>query len=85
MTIKTIKFKSINNSDPEKDREVKGLIIAVSLFAAGMIIGAGLLKNSTFNNPDFIALFNNFIQIRAKQKVYQLFSNSLIVNILFFS
>ena len=83
MTIKTIKFKSINNSDPEKDREVKGLIIAVSLFTAGMIIGAGLLKNSTFNNPDFITLFNNFIQIRAEQKVYQLFSNSLIVNILF--
>lgn len=83
MTIKTIKFKSINNSDPEKDREVKGLIIAVSLFTAGIIIGAGLLKSSTFNNQDFISLFDNFIQIRAEQKIYQLFSNSLAINILF--
>lgn len=81
MTIKTIKFKSVNNSDPEMDREVKGLIIAVSLFAAGMIIGAGLLKSSTFNNPDFISLFDNFVQIRAEQKIYQLFFNSLAINL----
>ena len=81
MTIKTIKFKKINNLDPEKEREVKGLIIALALFASGMIIGAGMLKSNAYNEGDFVSLFDNFIQIRSEQKLYQLFINSLLINI----
>lgn len=81
MTIKTIKFKKLNNLDPEKEREVKGLIIAISLFASAMIIGAGLLKSDGYNSADFTSLFNNFIQIRSEQNLFQLFLNSLLINI----
>ena len=83
MTIKTIKFKKIGNSDPGKDREVKGLIIAAALFASGMIIGAGLLRSTAFNNADFASLFENFVQIRAEQKIYQSFINTLSLNLIF--
>ena len=81
MTIKTIKFKKINNLDPEKEREVKGLIITLALFASGMIIGAGLLKSETYNSSDFSSIFNNYILIRSEQKFYQLFLNSLSINL----
>lgn len=81
MTIKTIKFKKLNNLDPEKEREVKGLIITLALFASGMIIGAGLLKSAAYNTEDFVSLFNNYIQMRSEQKVHQLFLNSLLINL----
>lgn len=82
MTIKTIKFKKINSIDPEKEREVKGMIIALALFASGMIIGAGLIKSASADAGEFAAIFNNYISMRLEQKTYQLFINSLLINLI---
>lgn len=81
MTIKTIKFKKINSIKPEQEREVKGIIIALALFASGMIIGAGILKNTSSDISNFIQLFDEYIYMRTQQKIYQLLFNSILVNI----
>lgn len=83
MTIKAFNFKKINTLKNENDREVKGMIITLALFAAGMIIGAGLLKYSLNITDDFITIFNEYATMRTKQKAYITFFNSLSVNLLF--
>ncbi|MBO5935498.1 MAG: stage II sporulation protein M [Clostridia bacterium] len=80
MTIKAFNFKKIKGLKKESDREVKGLIITVSLFAAAMIIGAGTFKNTTAEISDFTTFFNNYISTRSEQKLYTVFFNSLFFN-----
>lgn len=81
MTIKAFNFKKINNL--KNDREVKGMIITLALFAAGMIIGAGLLKYTSNNNSDFISIFSEYTIMRTEQKAFRTFCNSFAVNLLF--
>ena len=61
MTIKAINFKKINSLRNESDREVKGMIITLALFAAAMIIGSGTLKN-TSDYIYFQQLYNHEIR-----------------------
>lgn len=81
MKIKTIKFQKMNKIDIEKEREVKGMIIVLALFAASMIIGAGLFKNTSTDIIEITAIFNNFISMRSQQMAYQIFLNSFLINI----
>lgn len=84
MTIKAFNFIKINNLKNKNDREVKGMIITLALFAAGMIIGAGLLKyTSNNNNNEFITIFNEYAIMRTEQKAFRTFLNSLAVNLFF--
>ena len=83
MKIKTINFKKFHNLDYEKEREVKGLIIAAALFTSGMIIGAGLFRSTPENISEFSEIFDNFILTRTDETVLQLFFNSLIINLTF--
>ena len=83
MKIKTIKFKKSGIIDTEKDREVKGLIIAVALFAASMIIGAGVFRNESSFTAEFSEIFSNFILARSNESAPELFFNSLSLNLFF--
>ena len=76
MTIKAFTFNKIRSLKNESDREVKGLIITVSLFAAAMIIGAGTHKYTS----EYAELFNHYLSLRLNEKLYMIFFNSFIVN-----
>lgn len=80
MKIKTIKFKSIGNISIRKEREVKGMIIAIGLLASGMIVGAGLLRGEHANIEIFKALFDEFIIMRNEEPAFRIFLNSFILN-----
>lgn len=81
MTVKAIKLKKLGNLQPEKDREVKGGIIAVALFAAGMIIGSGMLRSETDSIISVVEIFDSFVAQRLENKVSEILVNSLCVNI----
>lgn len=81
MTIKTIRLKKEIGLTKEWEREVKVAIILLSLFCAGMIIGAGLLRSEN-STEEFVNLFNIFIRNRSKLKVHRIFLNSFVVNII---
>ena len=84
MKIKAIRIKNNIGFPAEKDREVKGMIIALALFASGMIIGAGILRNGAVDSvSDFNYLFNSYTSSRASQNMLTTFFNSLIVNLMF--
>ena len=83
MKIKTINFKKFHNLDYEKEREVKGLIIAIALFASSMIIGAGLFRSTPSNISEFSEIFDNYILTRSDASILNLFFNSLIINLIF--
>ncbi len=86
MKIKAIRFKNKFKLSSSAEREVKAVIIFLSIFAAGMIIGSGLMKDSAqfkFIN-DFTEMFKIFFNERGEQKVYEILINSLIINISFF-
>ncbi|MBR3867714.1 MAG: stage II sporulation protein M [Clostridia bacterium] len=83
MTIKAINFKKINSLRNESDREVKGMIITLALFAAAMIIGSGTLKNTSDYIGDYSDIFNSYIIMRSDEKIYTVFFNSVSVNLFF--
>lgn len=85
MKIKTIRFKKTTDFSPEQEREVKNMIIIISLFAAGMIIGAGIMRKGSSSElvADFSSIFDVFTQQRNSQKAYRIFFNSISVNMLF--
>lgn len=88
MTVKTIRIKNYKNElTPQAEREVKVTIITLALFAAGMIIGAGIAKNSGSSETiaDFSNIFDIFVQNRNNNKAYEIFLNSFAVNVLFLS
>lgn len=82
MTIKAFNLKKINNIKSESDREVKGLIITVALFAAAVIIGAGTLKQSSVYANEYSDFFCQYLMNRANEKIYTIFFNSISLNLL---
>lgn len=83
MKINTIKFNKKQIIPPEKDREVKGLIITVALFASGMIIGSGLYN---YQNNNITDILNNVFFQNIHFQNYSVFHsliNEIIVNIFF--
>lgn len=80
MTVKTIKFKKFDYLNPEQEREVKGMIIALALFAAGMIIGSGLFRSASNGLNDFLSVFDEYIAIRSSAKMHLIFFNSFCMN-----
>ncbi len=83
MKIKALNFKKFNSLKYESDREVKGLIITLSVFAAAMIIGAGTLKYTSENMYEYSDIFNRYITMRSYEKIYTIFLNSVSVNLFF--
>lgn len=84
MKIKTIRLKKNNSFSPEKEREIKGMIIFLALFASGMIVGAGVLRGGASGSlENFIKIFDTYTSSRSEQKIYVTFLNSLAVNLLF--
>ncbi len=85
MKIKTIRFRNKIELSGQAEREVKAAIITLALFFAGMIVGAGMMKN--LNNTEllnnFSDIFNIYIQNRIELKAYKIFLNSLMFNVLF--
>ncbi|MCD7826917.1 MAG: stage II sporulation protein M [Clostridiales bacterium] len=85
MKIKTIRIKKQSEIPPEKIREVKGMIIALALFASAMIIGAGVLKSSLSEDisASLSELFYAYFSAGVSKKMYRIFLNSLTVNMIF--
>lgn len=85
MKIKTIKFKRKNNFSSEQENEIKNMIIIISLFAAGMIIGAGIMRKGSSSEliTNFSSIFDIFASNRNTTGTFQIFLNSLIVNLIF--
>lgn len=84
MKIKTIRIKRSYDIPPEKERDVKGMILTLALFAFGMIVGAGLLKSESSDFiRDFVSVFDAYTEARGSQKIYTVFFHSLVVNFLF--
>lgn len=77
MTIKAFNLNKIRSLKNESDREVKGLIITVSLFAAAMIIGAGAIEYTS----EYTELFNDYLMMRSNEKFHTIFFNSFFVNL----
>lgn len=85
MKIKTIRIKHTYDVPAEIERDVKGMILILALFAFGIIVGAGLLKsNSSDFIRDFISVFDIYTAARGTQKIYTVFFHSVLVNLLFF-
>ena len=84
MKIKTIRFKKKPELSSEQEREVKNMIIMIALFAAGMIVGAGIIKkgSSTELLDDFTSIFNIYIDHRNTLNAFKLFVNAFIVNLI---
>lgn len=76
MKIKAINFRNTYLND----REVKGLIILLSLFAAGMILGAGMWRTDNQNATIMNNLFNELINYRNNLSFFDIFCNSFIFN-----
>lgn len=84
MKIKTIRIKRSFDIPPERERDVKGMILTLALFAFGMIVGAGLLKSGSSDFiRDFTSVFDLYTEARNSQKIYTVFFHSIAVNTLF--
>lgn len=84
MKIKTIRIRRSFDIPPERERDVKGMILALALFAFGMIVGAGLLKSGSSDFiRDFTSVFDLYTEARNSQKIYTVFFHSIAVNTLF--
>ena len=84
MKIKAIRLRKNNELSSEKDREVKGMIIFLALFAAGVIVGAGLFRNGGSETVNELSqIFGTFASARENQKIYVTFLNSLTINLVF--
>ncbi len=82
MKIKAIKFAGFKKINLGQDREVKGAIIAVAVFASGMILGAGFW-NKHISSDFFIKIFDYFVNVRSHNTFNDLFISTLIFNFLF--
>ena len=82
MKIKAIKFTGFKQINIGQDREVKGAIIAVSVFASGMIIGSGFWNNH-ISTDFFLKIFDYFIDVRSRNSFSELFASELAFNCLF--
>lgn len=89
MRIKTIRLKKTFGFSEQNDREVKVAIIIISLFAAGMIVGAGIsrIADSSVVSDEFLKIFDTFIKNRSELKTSAVFVNSVLADsiILFIS
>lgn len=84
MKIKTIRIKRGYDLPTEKERDVKGIILMLALFAFGMIVGAGLLRSDSSDFiRDFVCVFDAYTDARGSQKIYTVFFHSIAVNFLF--
>ncbi len=82
MKIKAIKFKGFKKLNIGQDREVKGAIIAVAVFASGMIIGAGFWNNH-ISSDFFIKIFDYFVKARVQSSFSDLLISTLVFNFTF--
>ena len=80
MKIKAINFNRIKIINQMSDREVKGLIVLVAMFTAGIIFGAGMWRTDNLNNQITTNIINEFIVTRNVSSGFSLFINSLIFN-----
>ena len=80
MTVKAIRIQNRINSTPEKDREVRLIIILLSIFTASMIIGAGCINLQ--NNSSDIIISHYWFSLRNTQNLINVFLNSMSVNII---
>ena len=81
MKIKTIRFKKNTEISSEQELIVKNMIVIISLFAAGVIIGSGMAgKGSEAEFFDKLkSVFTVFVNGRAEQKFFQVFINALLI------
>lgn len=82
MKVSAIKFSGFKKLNLGQDREVKGAIIAVSVFASGMIIGSGFWNNHVCTDF-FLKLFDYFIDVRSRYSFSELFAYELAFNCVF--
>lgn len=80
MTVKAIRIKNRINLTPEKDREVKAMIIMLAVFAATMIIGAGSAV-FTAEKSDLNNIIVYWLTMRTEWNIAQMFINSLVLSL----
>ena len=83
MKINAIKFRKAEIVSRINDREVKGAIILVSMFAAGMIFGAGVWRINNRNTQIAGNLLSELIAMRSDSSFFSIFINGIIFNSVF--
>ncbi len=83
MKIKAIKFRKTEILKHINDREVKGAIILTSMFAAGMIFGAGVWRLNNQNTQIVANIFSEIIATRNESSFFTIFINGIIFNTVF--
>ncbi len=78
MTLKTINFRNRININSGQEREVKIMIILLSIFMSGIIFGIGFTAN---NSENLINYFDKFIF--EDNSFSSVFFNSVLINSLF--
>ena len=79
MTVKTIRIKNKSATDSEKEREVRIIIILLSLFASAMIFGAGSI-NLTAPSSETIKIIEYFLTTKNELSLFQIIFNSFCLN-----
>ena len=82
MTIKTLNIQNKLNSDMEISREVRTIIILISVFTASMIIGSGSV-NLQQNSADIIKFTEYWIITRSDLNFLRIIIISFMTNFIF--
>ena len=79
MTVKTIRIKNKSSADPSNEREVRLIIILLSLFASAMIFGAGSI-NLTNPSSETINILEYCLTTKNEISLFRIIFNSFCSN-----
>ena len=79
MTVKTIRIKNKSSREPSNEREVRVIIILLSLFASAMIFGAGSI-NLTNPSSETINILEYCLTIKNELSLFKIILNSFCSN-----
>ena len=71
MTVKTIRIKNKSSAEPSNEREVRLIIILLSLFASAMIFGAGSI-NLTDPSSETIKIIEYCLTTKNELSLFQI-------------
>ncbi len=79
MTVKTIRIKNKSSAEPSNEREVRLIIILLSLFASAMIFGAGSI-NLTNPSSEIINILEYCLTTKNELSLFKIIFNSFCSN-----
>lgn len=81
MTVKTIRLKKNISLTTVNDREVRLMIILLSILAGGVIIGAGISDINNFEKINIAKIVNNHINNRLESDISKLIISDISLNL----